>query len=89
MQMKYTMGPELLPNMYHIETIRSRLNRNLSSLYPEIQDEVSVTFDEILDLSDNGEYDSSIVHSLLLKLREFRVEECACSWWHLPDRMSN
>ncbi|KAF8552120.1 hypothetical protein OG21DRAFT_1524005 [Imleria badia] len=53
MQTEHTVGPELHHNTYHVEVIRSRLTQNLSSLYPEIRDEVSVAFDEVLDLRDN------------------------------------
>ncbi|KAI9571788.1 hypothetical protein HD554DRAFT_2169035 [Boletus coccyginus] len=52
-QMNSTMGPELLHNMYHVEVIHSHLTRNLSSLYPEIQDEILLAFEEVLDLRDN------------------------------------
>ncbi|KAI9571037.1 cytochrome P450 [Boletus coccyginus] len=67
-QMKYTMGPELLQNMYHVEIIRSHLTRSLSSLYSEIRDEVSVAFDEVLDLRD-GEWKSVRALSAIQKDR--------------------
>jgi len=54
--MNYTMGPEVLQNPYHVEILRSHLTRSLTSLYPEIRDEVSVAFDEVLDLRDSGEW---------------------------------
>lgn len=44
--------------MYHVEVIRSHLTRNISSLYPGIREEVSVTFDEVLDLRDSGEWNN-------------------------------
>jgi len=60
-QTKYTMGPELLQNLYHVEVIRSHLTRSLGSLYPEIRDEVSVAFDEVLDLRGGGKSCSSFI----------------------------
>ncbi|KAI9571035.1 cytochrome P450 [Boletus coccyginus] len=66
-QIKYTMGPELLQNMYHVEIIRSHLTRSLSSLYPEIRNEVSIAFDEVLDLRD-GEWKSVRALSAIQKV---------------------
>ena len=71
-QMKYTMGPELLQNLYHVEIIRSHLTRSLSSLYSEIRDEVSVAFDEVLDLRDSGERSDSLIVLAWLKSRDFQ-----------------
>ncbi|KAG9310147.1 cytochrome P450 [Chiua virens] len=50
---EYTLGSEVYHNPYHIETVRSHLTRSLSTLYPEIRDEISVAFEEVLNLEDN------------------------------------
>ena len=84
------MGPELGHNLYHVETIRSRLTQNLGSLYPEIRDEVCVSFDEVLDLRDGGE--CTIIHrpfSIVLKVRESRLDKCTSPRRHLPGRLQN
>ncbi|KAG9310148.1 cytochrome P450 [Chiua virens] len=50
---EYTLGPSIYHNPYHVEAVRSRLTRSLGTLYPEIRDEISVAFEEVLDLRDN------------------------------------
>jgi len=52
-KLEYTLGREIMHNPYHQEVIRGSFTRNLGSLYPEIRDEISVAFDEILDLGNN------------------------------------
>ena len=56
LQLDHTFGPEILQNPYHISVMRSQLTRNLSVLYPEIKDEITTAFDDVLDLKGNGEY---------------------------------
>lgn len=68
MQTKHTMGPELHHNTYHVDVIRSHLTQNLSVLYPEIRDEVSVAFDEVLDLRGNGEWYNSFIANFLAEV---------------------
>ncbi|KAF9235150.1 cytochrome P450 [Melanogaster broomeanus] len=50
---QYLVGPEMFRDAYHIPIVRSRLTRNLGTLYPDIRDEVSTAFEEILDLKSN------------------------------------
>ena len=52
----YIMGPEVHHNPYHLPIVRARLTRNIRALYPEIIDEISMAFDDILGLRRNGEH---------------------------------
>ena len=54
LQTKYTFGHEFLHNKSLIEIIRSYVTRNLDSMCPVMQDEISVAFDEVLDLRGSG-----------------------------------
>ena len=56
LQVKYTMGPEICYNPYHVQVVRSRLTRNIGVLYPELRSEMRMAFDDVLDLKDNGKY---------------------------------
>ena len=81
LQVDYTLGPEVLQNPYHISLIRSRLTRNLDTLYPEIRDEITIAFDDVLDLRGNGE------HFVLILVRYSpipgsRMEECSSAQEH-------
>ncbi|KAF9237105.1 cytochrome P450 [Melanogaster broomeanus] len=51
---EYTLGQDVHYNPYHVPIIRSQLTRNLGILYPEINDELVTTFEETLDLKDDG-----------------------------------
>ena len=55
-QDEYTIGPETLHNPYHVPIVSSQLTRSIGVLYPEIRDEISTAFDEVLDLRDNGKH---------------------------------
>ena len=50
------MGPEVHHNPYHVPIVRVQLTRNVGVLCPEIIDEVSTAFHEVLALRGNGEY---------------------------------
>ena len=50
------MGPEVLHNPYHVPIVRAKLTRNIGALYPEIIDEISTAFTDVLDLGGNGEH---------------------------------
>ena len=39
---------------FHISVVRSQLTRNIGTLYPQIRDEIVTSFDEVLDLKENG-----------------------------------
>ena len=45
-QVKYTLGPEFEEDLYHVATVRTPLTRNLNARFPEVQDEIAVSFDE-------------------------------------------
>ena len=43
-------------NSYHIQVVQSKLNRNIGTLYPELRNEITTAFDDIIDLKGNGEH---------------------------------
>ncbi|KAG8219260.1 cytochrome P450 [Butyriboletus roseoflavus] len=51
--MEYTTGAKVHSNSYHIPIVRAQLTRNIEALYPEIKDEMSTAFDDVLDLRGN------------------------------------
>ncbi|KAF9235152.1 cytochrome P450 [Melanogaster broomeanus] len=53
LNVRYSVGPEIFRNPYHIPIIHSKLTRNIGTLYPDIRDEVVTAFEEILDLKCN------------------------------------
>ncbi|KAG8219264.1 cytochrome P450 [Butyriboletus roseoflavus] len=53
MQGEHTLGPEIYYNPYHIPIMISQLTRNIGALYPEIRDEITMAFDDVLDLTGN------------------------------------
>ncbi|KAF5379456.1 hypothetical protein D9615_006552 [Tricholomella constricta] len=52
-QVKYTLGPSISEDPYHIPIVRSQLTRNLPALFPEIREEVVAAFDDIILLKGN------------------------------------
>ena len=52
------MGPEA-DNL--IPMVSSQLTRNIGALYPEIKDEISTAFHDVLDLTGNGEHPALIL----------------------------
>ena len=54
-QIDYTMNPRIHQNPYHAQVTRSQLTRNVGTLYPELRNEITTAFDDIIDLKGNGE----------------------------------
>ena len=52
--MEYTLGPESAGDLYHVGVIRAALNRNWAACFPDIQDEVVRSFNDILVLDGDG-----------------------------------
>ncbi|KIJ65009.1 hypothetical protein HYDPIDRAFT_187429 [Hydnomerulius pinastri MD-312] len=52
LQVKYTFGFEAQTSPYHVAVVKGHLKRNLSSLFPDIHDEICRTFDEIIPASE-------------------------------------
>ena len=48
LQAKYTLGKEIKENPYHIAIIQTTLTRNLARLFPDIADEMQISFRDIL-----------------------------------------
>ncbi|KAL5480959.1 hypothetical protein ACEPAI_9900 [Sanghuangporus weigelae] len=47
---KYTMGPLIYGNHYHVDLVRSQLTRNLEALYDEIYDEIVQAFEDNINI---------------------------------------
>ena len=73
------MGPEIFHNPYHVPIVRAQLTRNIGALCPEIIDEISTAFDDVLDLRGNGGRLSLICVCYLGMSVITRMEECAAA----------
>lgn len=73
-QTKYTLGLRVVHNPYHVAVVRSQLTRNIEVLYPAIRDEIVTSFDDILNLSGNGQkfYSINTCHTLIQKHLEWK-----------------
>ena len=55
LQIDYTMSPRTHQNSYHGKVARTQLTRNVGTLYPELRNEITTAFDDIIDPKGNGE----------------------------------
>ncbi len=46
-----------MDDQFHVAVVRDKLTRNLGALYPDVFDEISVSFNEYIPATD-GEYAS-------------------------------
>ncbi|KAG6831864.1 hypothetical protein H0H92_006981 [Tricholoma furcatifolium] len=53
MQTKYTIGPEVRANGYHVAVVKSSLNRNLDERFTDVQDELVSSFQEYVPLTQD------------------------------------
>ncbi|KAF9468817.1 cytochrome P450 [Collybia nuda] len=51
-QSKFTMGPELNENTFHVATVRSPLTRNLAVRFADVQDEIACSFKHFIPPAD-------------------------------------
>ncbi|KAF8547706.1 cytochrome P450 [Imleria badia] len=49
------LGSEIYHDTYHVTVMRSQLPRKIGGSYPELRDKIVTSFDEILNLNDNGD----------------------------------
>ncbi|KAF8876321.1 cytochrome P450 [Infundibulicybe gibba] len=56
LQSDYTLGEEISHDRYHNEVIRNAVNKNLEAIFPDILDETTVAFQDLIDskLLDEG-----------------------------------
>ncbi|CAK5282148.1 unnamed protein product [Mycena citricolor] len=52
-QIKYTMGTELIKNSFHTIAVRTSLTRNLGKVFPEVRDEIECAMDDVFALHDD------------------------------------
>ncbi|KAF9468818.1 cytochrome P450 [Collybia nuda] len=45
---KYTMGPEIQEDYYHVAAVRSPLTKNLATRFADVQDEIACAFDDFI-----------------------------------------
>ena len=55
LQSDYTMNRRIHHHSYHGKIVRTQLTRNAGTLYPELRNEITTAFDDIIDLEGNGE----------------------------------
>ena len=55
LQSEYTMSRRIHHHSYHGRVARTQLTRNAGTLYPELRNEITTAFDDIIDLKGNGE----------------------------------
>ncbi|KAI0033519.1 cytochrome P450 [Vararia minispora EC-137] len=55
-QIRYTLGPEIETNHYHVPIVRSQLTRNLGVLFDDIRDEVVSAFNDVIPVKDDGSW---------------------------------
>ena len=54
LQVKYTFGLEVQEQPYHVQVVRDHLRRNISQLFPEVFEEIRLSFDDIVPLRETG-----------------------------------
>lgn len=62
-QTKYTLGPDVDSNRYHVDVVRSPLTRNLGARFSDVRDEIVQAFSETLTFKDDGKIFPSIANS--------------------------
>ncbi|KAG6889351.1 hypothetical protein C0992_005579 [Termitomyces sp. T32_za158] len=55
LQVDHTLGSDILDHPYHIDLIRSKLNRNFQHLLPLIRDEAAHAFEVHIESKLNGQ----------------------------------
>ncbi|KAF8961328.1 cytochrome P450, partial [Flammula alnicola] len=53
-QFRYTLGPRLLDNSFHVDVIRMAMTRNIGARYQDIQEEVVRAYNEAIPSTANG-----------------------------------
>ncbi|KAF7370036.1 hypothetical protein MSAN_00633600 [Mycena sanguinolenta] len=67
LQTDFTIGPEIFTNPFHVDVVRRKLTRNLGRCFPDIRDEVSCAFDEII-ASDGTDWTPVTVSPMTMKV---------------------
>ncbi|CAL1709887.1 unnamed protein product [Somion occarium] len=56
LQVEYTFGHEVAKDPFHHELIRNQLTRNLTNLFPDVHDEITVAFNDLIPMSTTDEW---------------------------------
>ena len=51
LQLRHTLGPGV-DDQFHVAVVRDKLTRNLASLYPDVLDEIAVSFSEYIPATE-------------------------------------
>ncbi|KAF8507441.1 cytochrome P450 [Gautieria morchelliformis] len=65
-QSKYTMGATILTNRYHLPLLRSQLTRNLASLFSDIRQEIILSIEDNIPLTN--EWTSIKAYAVVLQI---------------------
>ena len=52
--MRYTVGPELIEDPYHVDIIKEKLTRTLPVIMPDVVDELELAVPYYIDAKDDG-----------------------------------
>ncbi len=81
--MRYTVGPELVEDPYHVDIIKEKLTRTLPVIMPDIIDELELAVPHCINAQGEGEqYRSMITHLLTTR----RMDCCECHDNHAATR---
>ena len=53
--MRYTVGPELVEDPYHVDIIKEKLTRTLPVIMPDVVEELELAVPHYINAKDDGE----------------------------------
>lgn len=56
LQTEYTLGRAVADNPYHVPIVRAKLTRNIAYVFPEIREELSTAFTELIPATDERKF---------------------------------
>lgn len=54
LEIRYTAGPSIATNNYHLPIVRGQLTRNITLLFNDIRDEISLAFKDEIPLTEGA-----------------------------------
>lgn len=54
LDIEYTLGPEVAAESWHNDLVRVNLVKNMDAAFPNVLDEISAAFGDLLPLHGNG-----------------------------------
>ena len=77
MQVKYTFGDDVKKDPYHIDIMRGRMTRNLTSTFPRLREEITAAFNTIIPPRDGKEVRLRIQCGFMMTF--YRVGSISCA----------